>query len=233
MIEKLIEQLPLIFVLLLWTLPQSMQWLSVQVSLEKCSFVQPHLTFDCLLPSFFLILFFSCTHPPLFLQLPQQFPSSVWTTWKRTTTPQFLGHQCLVPPVPPHCPHALAAPAPPPAVRQAPCCQIVWGRTAGTTAHGPPRVVRERVWLGATPARLYCPRLPWTRPLWMTVHDPSPVPQNPVTPCSGRDTPLRPTPRPQWVTAAPGALPIQIGPSLIKLQWENRWLIIYWKINKC
>lgn len=72
MIEKVIEQLPLIFVLVLRTLPQSMQWLSVQVSLEKCSFVQPHLTFDYLLPLFFLILFF-------FLHSPSSLPAAAST----------------------------------------------------------------------------------------------------------------------------------------------------------
>lgn len=189
-------------------------------------FLQPHPTLYLLFALIFppAVLHFVplllSPHPSVFLKLPQQFQSSVWTTWKRTTT-QFPGCQCLALLVPPHSPHALAALAPQPAGRQAPCCRTVLGRTAGTMGPGPPRGVQERLWLAATPALSSCPRLPRTRPPWMTARGPSPVPQNPVMPCSGRDTLLHPT-HPQLETALPGALPMPSGPSPIERNFYER-----------
>ena len=180
--------------------------------------LRPRLTFSCLILSSLLPL-----PPPLcpshLLQLPQQFQFSVWTTWNRTTT--IIGHQCLAPLAPHLSPRAPAAPAPLPVGRQAPCCRTVWGRTAGTMGPGPPRAVQERLWSAATPALSSCPRLPWTKPPWMTARGPSPAPPNPVTPCSGKDTPLHPT-HPQSETALPGALPMQSGPSPIERNLDKR-----------
>lgn len=134
----------------------------------------------------------------LSLCLPQQSQSSVWMTWKRTTTTQFLWCQCLVPLVPPHSHHAPAAHALRSAARQAPCCRTVWRRTAGTMDPGPPTPVQEKHWLGATPALLFCPHLPWIKLPWMKALDLSPAPPSLVMPYSGRVTLLHPTPHHQW-----------------------------------
>lgn len=164
----------------------------------------------------------SCLLPPsVFFKLPQQFQSSVWTTWKRTTTTQFPGCQCLALPAPPHyhpAPAALAHRQP--AGSRAPCCRTVSGRTAGTMGPGPPVAVREMLWSAATPALSSCPRPPRTRPPWMTARGPSPAPRNLATPCSGRDTPPRPTHH-QSETALPEALRVPSGPSPIErnLRW--------------
>lgn len=159
----------------------------------------------------------SCLLPPsVFFKLPQQFQSSVWTTWKRTTTTQFPRCQCLALPAPPHYHPALAALAHrQPAGSRAPCCRTVSGRTAGTTGPGPPVAVRETLWSAATPALSSCPRPPRTRPPWMTARGPSPAPRNLATPCSGRDTPTRPTHH-QSETALPEALRVPSGPSPIE-----------------
>lgn len=181
--------------------------------------IQPYMYLFCLLC---FVPPLPCPNPSAFLELPQQFQSSVSMTWNRTTTTQFPGCQRLVLLVPPHCPRALAALAHHLSGHQAHCCQTVFGRTAGTTGPGPPRDVQERLWLAVTHALSSCPRLPRTRPLWMTAHGPSQAPQNPVKPCSGRDTQQHPTHR-QLETALPGALPMLSGPSPIERNfYESR-----------
>lgn len=158
------------------------------------------------------------------LKLPQQSLSNVWTMWKRTITSRFLGCRCLALPVPLHSPPALAAPVSLLEDHRGPCCQTAWGRTAGTMDLGPPIGVQERPWWAVTPALSFCPRLPRTRPPWMTAHGLSPVHQNQAMPCFGRDTPPRPVP-PPLETALPGALPMRSGPNPIETIFWGDWKV--------
>lgn len=150
--------------------------------------------------------------PAVCVKLPQQSQSSVLTMWRRTTTSQFLGCPCLALPVPPHSPRAPAAPASLLEDRRGPCCRTAWGRTAGTMDLGLRIGVQETLWLAATPALSFCPRLPRTRPPWMTARALFPAHQNRAMPCFGRDISPHPV-HPPLGTAPPGVLPMPSGPS--------------------
>lgn len=159
------------------------------------------------------------------LKLPQQSQSSVMTMWRRTTTSPFLGCPCLALPVPHHSPRAPAAPVSLLGDHRGPCCRTAWGRTAGTMDLGPPIGVQETLWLAATPALSFCPRLPRTRPPWMIARALSPAHQNRAMPCFGRDISPHPVHLP-LETALPRALPMQSGPNrtetyLDSLTWRK------------